>query len=646
MRIPPGSFAICWSLQILTVGLAQGQVLTHGPVVGGVTATTANVFVRTDQAASVVLRYGTDPNLATYLASATDQTSAANDFTSIIAISGLTPEATYYLNVVVNDLPQLPAPPYPSFATFPPAGVSRSFKFVVLADFRTVDKLTSDVPTFASAAAEFPAFAFIGGDFDHRNPNTLASKRKMFQDLYDANTPHMGDLANLILHKMAIIHQWDDHDSGLNNLDRTYVDWNLTQQVFEEYVPSYPLPSVTPGIWQKFGYAQADCFVLDCRSQRDPETDPDGLDKSMLDGNNLGATGELQWLKDGLLASTARWKIIFTSVVTNPTTKLPDGWAGYQTEWRALKDFITSNNIQGVVFISGDLHLGAIDNGTQAGFPEMCVNQPNGTGGGSCATSSRGTWSEGYYDDTCSGYGVVSVLNNPDRLVLQVADQDGNIHTSYTLSDETPTATPTPSPSPPAITTQPNNKTANPGGTAKFNVTATGAAPLSYQWRKNGINIANATKVSYTTPQTSAADNGALFSVVVSNAAGSVTSNNAKLTVRVPPSITAQPASKTVTVGKTPKFSVTTSGTTPLTYHWKKNGVDIVDATKASYTTPPTTLADNGALLSVIVSNKAGSVTSNNAVLTVNPSPSPTPTPTPTLTPSPTGTPSPTPQSF
>ena len=219
----------------------------------------------------------------------------------------------------------------------------------------------------------------------------------MLKDLYDANTPYMGDFVNLILRKTPIMHQWDDHDSGLNNDDKTYPDWNLSQQAFQEYVPSYPLPSVSPGIWQKFSYAQVDCFVLDCRSQRDPETDPDDANKSMLDGNNLGATGELQWLENGLLASTARWKIIFTSVVINPTTKFPDGWAGYQTEWNALRNFINTNNIQGVVFISGDLHLGAIDNGTNAGFPEMCVSQPNGRGG--CPTAWPGTWSEGYDSD-------------------------------------------------------------------------------------------------------------------------------------------------------------------------------------------------------------------------------------------------------
>ena len=194
------------------------------------------------------------------------------------------------------------------------AGSLRNFKFVVLTDFRSLNHLTDTVQTYASAAAEHPAFVFIGGDFDHRNPGTLSAKRRMFKDLYDANTPYMADFVNLILHRTPIIHQWDDHDAGMNDIDRTYPDWNLTQEVLEEYVPRYPLPSVTPGIWQKFSYAQADFFVLDCRSQRDPKLDPDDENKSMLDGNDLGTAGQLQWLEEGLLSSTARWKIIFTSV--------------------------------------------------------------------------------------------------------------------------------------------------------------------------------------------------------------------------------------------------------------------------------------------------------------------------------------------
>jgi alkaline phosphatase D len=511
-------FAVWVLAQIMTADVALSQVLTHGPVVGGVTASTANVFVRTDQQATVALSYGTDPNLGAYLISETFQTSSANDFTKIIPLANLTAETTYYMNVVVNGVPQYASSPYPSFATFAPSGTSRTFNFVVLTDFGTVSELTASVQTFASAAATRPVFAFIGGDFDHRNPQTLGDKRRMFKDLYDANTHYMEDFVNLILPKTPIIHQWDDHDSGLNNLDKTYPYWNLNQQVFQEYVPSYPLPSVTPGIWQTFSYAQADFFVLDCRSQRDPGADRDDANKSMLDGNNLGASGELQWLENGLLTSTARWKIIFTSVITNPSTKQNDAWGAYQTEWNALRDFINTNDIQGVVFISGDLHLGAIDNGTQAGFPEMCVSAANNYEGGYCATALYGTWSEGYYNGDCAGYGLVNISQDPDQLTLQAADEYGNIHISYTLSA-------------PYITTQPADKAVRVGRRARFSVIATGTAPLQYQWTKNGVNIPGAMASSYTTPPTTMADNGSLFAVTVTNTIGSVTSNNAILTV-------------------------------------------------------------------------------------------------------------------
>ena len=54
---------------------------------------------------------------------------------------------------------------------------------------------------------------------------------------------------------------------------------------------------------------------------------------------------------------------------------------------------------------------------------------------------------------------------------------------------------------------------------------------MTYQWRKNGTNISGATSSRYTTPAISSADNGAVFTVVVSNSTGTVTSNNATITV-------------------------------------------------------------------------------------------------------------------
>jgi len=75
---------------------------------------------------------------------------------------------------------------------------------------------------------------------------------------------------------------------------------------------------------------------------------------------------------------------------------------------------------------------------------------------------------------------------------------------------------------PPAITTQPADKAVLPGQTATFSIVATGNGALSYQWRRNGLNITGATGASYTTAATTLADNGAIFDCVVTDSVGSV----------------------------------------------------------------------------------------------------------------------------
>src|SRR5437667_66398 len=164
----------------------------------------------------------------------------------------------------------------------------------------------------------------------------------------------------------------------------------------------------------------------------------------------------------------------------------------------------------------------------------------------------------------------------------------------------------------PSITTQPVNQTVTVGQIATFTVVATGTAPLSYPWQKNGTAISGATAASYTTAATTSSDNSAPFTVAVSNAA-TLTVNSAATA----PSITTQPASQTVTVGQTATFTVVATGTAPLSYAWRKNGTAISGATAASYTTPATTSSDNSAQFTVTVSNVAGNVTSNPATLTV-----------------------------
>jgi hypothetical protein len=212
---------------------------------------------------------------------------------------------------------------------------------------------------------------------------------------------------------------------------------------------------------------------------------------------------------------------------------------------------------------------------------------------------------------------ATTTADNNSKFDVIVSNSAGSITSAQaTLTVNTGTVAP-------SISTQPANQAVTAGQTAMFSVVASGTAPLTYQWRKNTTNIAGATVASYTTPATTSADNNSKFDVIVSNSAGSMTSAQATLTVStapVAPSITTQPANQTVNAGQAATFSVTATGTAPLTYQWQENGAAITGATAASYTTPVTTTADSGETFRVVVSNTAGSITSNSATLTVNPS--------------------------
>ncbi len=118
----------------------------------------------------------------------------------------------------------------------------------------------------------------------------------------------------------------------------------------------------------------------------------------------------------------------------------------------------------------------------------------------------------------------------------------------------------------PSITAQPQNAAVAAGQTATFTVTAAGTAPLLYQWRRSGNAIAGAVAASYTTAATSAADNGATFSVAVTNSAGAVSSNTAVLAVNAPLTITATSLPNGVVQSPYTATLQATGGETP--YAW------------------------------------------------------------------------------
>ena len=168
----------------------------------------------------------------------------------------------------------------------------------------------------------------------------------------------------------------------------------------------------------------------------------------------------------------------------------------------------------------------------------------------------------------------------------------------------------------PVIVVEPQNQTANQGQSAAFSVTATGSAPLSYQWQFNSSPLSGATSSTYTVANAQPANVGS-YSVIVTNTLGAATSSPpALLTVIVPPAITNLPQSLTVTQGLNATFTVGASGTVPFTYQWTFDSGNISGATASSYTVANAQPANAGSY-SVIVTNSYGSITSSTATLTV-----------------------------
>lgn len=177
----------------------------------------------------------------------------------------------------------------------------------------------------------------------------------------------------------------------------------------------------------------------------------------------------------------------------------------------------------------------------------------------------------------------------------------------------------------PVITQQPASLSVTSGQPASFTVAATGTAPLAYQWQRNGSAIAGATAATYAIAATAPVDTGAVFRAVVSNVAGSATSNNATLSISVAPpvlTITQQPANTTVAAGASATFTVAatcSSGT--LVIQWQRAAADtfadIAGASSVAYTLTPA-ISDTGAQFRATLSCSGQTFTQSSvATLTV-----------------------------
>ena len=181
----------------------------------------------------------------------------------------------------------------------------------------------------------------------------------------------------------------------------------------------------------------------------------------------------------------------------------------------------------------------------------------------------------------------------------------------------------------PMIATQPAGQAVAAGSPVMFSVVARGAVPLSYQWKKDGVNLAGATAQTCVLASVQASDVGS-YSVVVSNNAGNVTSSAAVLALTGPPAVATQPADATVAAGQSAAFTVAAVGAPAPTYQWQRlpagsttwlpltEGGSYSGTTTSTLTVTFPTVAMSGDQFRCVLTNSLGSVTTNVATVTVN----------------------------
>jgi phosphodiesterase/alkaline phosphatase D-like protein len=323
---------------------------------------------------------------------------ALNQRVVSFAVAGLTPDTQYFYALEADD--HLDLARQGRFTTFPDGPASFTFAFAACA------RTGSNGQVFDAIRAANPLFYLNIGDIHYTYIDQDDPDR--FRSAFDRVLTRPAQAA--LYRSMPIAYTWDDHDYGPNNGDRTSPTRAAARLVYQQYVPHYALAAGEGDvpIYQAFTIGRVRVILTDTRSERDPNTAIDNGAKSML--------GEVQktWLKQQLLDANETYPVIVW-VSSGPWIDAAgtgkDSWGGFATERRELADFVAAHDIQGLVMLSGDAHMTAIDDGTNSdystggggGFPVMHAAPLDKRGG-----VKGGPYSEGTSADS-GQFGLVTV---------------------------------------------------------------------------------------------------------------------------------------------------------------------------------------------------------------------------------------------
>lgn len=206
---------------------------------------------------------------------------------------------------------------------------------------------------FLSMARERSAFMFWLGDAWYTREVDFNSEWGLwYRARHDRATPHLQPLLKAMSH-LAI---WDDHDYGPNNSGGSYHLKETSRRVFSNYFCNPSAGFNGEGIHTQWSYGDVDFFMLDDRWWRSADNERDSVNGKPNPAKVMLGRQQLEWLKAALQNSYAPFKIITVgSQVLNPVSPF-DKWRDFPAEYQEFMNFLRTNAINGVVFLTGDRH--------------------------------------------------------------------------------------------------------------------------------------------------------------------------------------------------------------------------------------------------------------------------------------------------
>jgi alkaline phosphatase D len=312
--------------------------LSLNPVVGDTTADGAIVWARAEPESSVAIEYGKDPALSVSMLTPPVPVAAASDSTAKIALSGLQPSTLYYYRAVVTA--KKPGP-IARFKTAPSPDDPTLVKFCFSGDTRESYKPFTIMDAIRAAEPDF--FVHLG-DTIYADRGGTASKLQEFWAKYRANRDDAP--SRRLFSQTSLYLIWDDHEVR-DNYDQENPLAAIGQKAFLDYWPLRRDPTEPNRIYHSVRWGRGlELFLLDNRQYRD-----------RAHGSMLGAT-QKEWLLEKLAASTATFKVVASSVPLHGGGA--DRWDGFPEERREVFQWIRRKAIDGVVFISADLHFASV----------------------------------------------------------------------------------------------------------------------------------------------------------------------------------------------------------------------------------------------------------------------------------------------